>query len=199
MANIMKRKHKNGEFAYTFKVYRGKDPCTGRQLTPYTMTWVAPVTWSEKKADKEAEKQAAIFEDKCRNNKISTDKKAFFHYAEHVIDFKESQRIIKHNTVVDYRRINKNLKDIFGYVKISEITPGMLNALYAKLSKTNFNKSDKPLSPKSVLEYHRFISSVLTHAVEESVIPFNPCAIAKAPKQRKRKSIITTRTCVWTS
>lgn len=187
MANITKRQHKDGAWAYTFKVYRGRDPETKKQLTPFTNTWVAPATWSEKKADKEAEKQAAIFEDKCKNNQISTKRESFYTYAEYVIDFKESQQIIKHNTVLDYRRMNKNLKNIFGYSKIAEITADGLNSLYMRLSKTNFNKSDKPLSPKSVLEYHNFISSVLSQAVEEGIIVFNPARIAKPPKRRKKE------------
>jgi len=187
MARIDKRPRKDGTLTYRIKVYRGRDPETGKQLTPYTMTWESPTTWSEKKADKEAEKQAALFEDKCKNNQISTSKKTFFVYAEYVIDLKESQKIIKHNTVVEYRRMNKNLKNMIGYSKIPEITTDVLNALYVKLSKTNFNKSDKPLSPKSVLEYHRFVSSVLTYAVYEKIIPFNPAGTAKTPKQRKKE------------
>ena len=63
MAYLQSRKNKNGEVvSYSIRVYKGRDPRTGKQLTPYTMTWHVPEGWSEKRARKEAEKQAAIFE-----------------------------------------------------------------------------------------------------------------------------------------
>ena len=43
-------------------------------------------------------------------------------------------------------------------------------------------KAIKPLSPKTVKEYHQFISSVLSTAVRWEVIPANPCEKARTPK-----------------
>ena len=60
MAYLQSRKNKEGQVvSYSIRVYKGRDPRTGKQLTPYTMTWRVPEGWSEKRARKEAEKQAA--------------------------------------------------------------------------------------------------------------------------------------------
>ena len=45
---------------------------------PYTTTWKVPEGWGEKKAEKEALKQAAIFEKQCRDG-LSVERKGFDH------------------------------------------------------------------------------------------------------------------------
>ena len=68
MANIQARRNKAGEVvSYSIRVHKGRDPVTGKQLKPYTMTWKVPEGWGEKRAEKEALKQAAIFEKQCRD------------------------------------------------------------------------------------------------------------------------------------
>ena len=63
MAYLQSRRNKEGQVvSYSIRVYKGRDPRTGKQLTPYTMTWRVPEGWSDKRARKEAEKQAAVFE-----------------------------------------------------------------------------------------------------------------------------------------
>ncbi len=51
MANIQERKNKEGKLiSYSIRVYRGRDPETGKQLTPYSCTWRVPEGWGEKRA-----------------------------------------------------------------------------------------------------------------------------------------------------
>ena len=57
-------------------------------------------------------------------------------------------------------------------------------------SSTLFNIEDdskKTLSPKTVLEHHRFISSVLAQAEKEMLITYNAAKRATPPKQNKTK------------
>lgn len=186
MAHITKRQHKDGSWAYRIKVYRGKDPATGKQLTPYTMTWSAPPTWSEKKADKEAEKQAALFEDKCKNNQVSTARKTFYDYSEYVIQLKESKGV-KHNTIRIYNDSRNRVLPYIGHLKMPEITARHLNQLYTTLlALPQKRDTSKTLSPKTVLEDHRFISTVCTQALKEGIITSNPAAIADKPIVRKK-------------
>ena len=43
MAYLQSRKNKEGQVvSYSIRVYKGRDPRTGKQLTPYTMTWHVP-------------------------------------------------------------------------------------------------------------------------------------------------------------
>ena len=47
----------------------------------------------------------------------------------------------------------------------------------------------KPLSGKTILHYHRFISSVLSAAVEWQIISSNPCQRVKPPKVEKKEAV----------
>lgn len=56
-----------------------------------------------------------------------------------------------------------------------------------KLEKTFLVSSENAsLSAKTILEYHRMISSVLEQAVREQLIPFNPASKATLPKAEKK-------------
>ena len=48
-------------------------------------------------------------------------------------------------------------------------------------------KTDQTLSPKTVLEHHRFISSVLSQAEKEMLVPYNAAKRATPPKMNKTK------------
>ena len=47
--------------------------------------------------------------------------------------------------------------------------------------------NDVPLSAKTVLEHHRLISMILSHADKEMVVPYNAAAKASPPRARKPK------------
>ena len=43
MAYLQARRNQEGAVvSYSIRVYKGRDPRTGKQLTPYTMTWHVP-------------------------------------------------------------------------------------------------------------------------------------------------------------
>lgn len=45
-----------------------------------------------------------------------------------------------------------------------------------------------PLSPKTILEHHRLISTIMTQAEKEMIIPFNPARRATPPKQDNKEA-----------
>lgn len=47
---------------------------------------------------------------------------------------------------------------------------------------------DSPLSPKTILEHHRLISTILSQAEKEMIIPYNPAARATPPKQDRKEA-----------
>lgn len=53
MASVTKRTLKDGSRVYEIRVFRGRDPITGKQLTPYTERYTPPESWSDKKAMKQ--------------------------------------------------------------------------------------------------------------------------------------------------
>lgn len=135
MANLQPRTNKEGNIiSYSIRVYRGRDPRTGKQLTPYATTWKVPEGWSEKRARKEAEKQAALFEQKCREGLVADGRQTFASYAEYVLEWKNRMGL-KHLTELHYRQSLERVLPVLGPMRLGEIRPQHLNRLYASLSR----------------------------------------------------------------
>lgn len=134
MAYLQARRNQEGAVvSYSIRVYKGRDPRTGKQLTPYTMTWHVPEGWSEKRARKEAEKQAAVFERQCREGYLTDGRQTFAQYAEYVMELKERTGL-KHLTLVHYRQSLKRVLPFLGHLRLGEIRPQHLNYVYQQLS-----------------------------------------------------------------
>ena len=83
MANLQARRDKEGKLiSYSIRVFRGRDPSTGKQLTPYSATWRVPEGWGEKRARKEAERQAVLFEKRCKEGQVADSRQTFAAYAD---------------------------------------------------------------------------------------------------------------------
>ena len=187
MANIQERRDKSGKLiSFSIRVHRGRG-ADGKQLKPYTTTFDVSPTWTEKSARKKAEAFAATFEKECREGITSDSRQKFQDYAEYVLELKE-RRGDKHSTIADYRNMTKRIYPEIGYIKLRDLRPDHLNSLYVKLAKDGMNKrTGGKLSNKTILRYHRFISIVLTQAVKEGLIPFNPASRAEPPKVEKKE------------
>lgn len=141
MANIQERWNKEGKLiSYSIRVHKGRDPVTGKQLKPYTMTWRVPVGWSEKRARKEAERQAILFETKCREGYQLDIRQTFASYAEYVMDLKQRAGL-KHLTLQRYQQDLDRILPIIGHLKLNEIRPQHLNQLYAQLLESGMRKN----------------------------------------------------------
>ena len=254
MANIQQRRNKNGKVvSYSIRVHRGRDPVTGKQLKPFTTTWKVPPNWSEKTAEKEANKQAAIFEKQCREGVALDNRQTFAAYADYVIGIKDRAGT-KYRQRGAFQATMDRVAPEIGHMKIADIRPQHLNQLYDKLLQPgqrkgtemvsakadikgllaekgitmhglhklcgisnhrimrlckgksiretdsekiaevlgilpsvlfNYYRDDSPLSGRTVLEYHLFISTILEQAVKEMLIPYNPASRATPPKSEK--------------
>ena len=153
MANIQPRRNKNGTIvSYSIRVYKGRDPNTGKQLTPYSTTWRPPAGWSEKRIRKEAERQAVHFEKKCREGRIFDGRVTFGEYAEYVMRLKE-QSGVKHLTLLHYRQNLDRILPSLGRLKLTYIRPQHLNLLYEELSKPGGRKnSDRAVARPELKE-----------------------------------------------
>lgn len=73
MASYTARKNKAGQIvSYQIKVSRGRDKLTGKQLTPYTMTYTPPEGWSKRAITRELQKVMGEFEAACNRGEILT-------------------------------------------------------------------------------------------------------------------------------
>ncbi len=134
MANVQARKNKEGRvISYSIRVYRGRDPGTGKQLTPYASTWRVPEGWGEKRARREAERQAVLFEQRCRQGGVADGRETFGDYAEYVLSWKTSMGM-KHLTEVHYRQNLDRVLPVLGPMRLRDIRPQHLNKLYQTLS-----------------------------------------------------------------
>ena len=186
MANIQERRNKEGKLiSFSIRVHRGRDS-EGRQLKPFTQTFKVKPTWTEKSARKKAEAFAATFEKECKEGLRSDNRQKFADYCDYCIDMKV-RRGLKHSTATRYRELTSRIYPSIGHIKMPDIRVDHLNKLYSDLSKDGVSKRGGKLSPKTVLEHHRLIHTVLDTAVKEGLIPFNPADRVTLPKIQKKE------------
>ena len=195
MANIQERRNKSGELiSFSIRVHRGRDS-SGKQLKPFSTTFEVPYDeekkknkWSDDKARKEAEKHAIIFEKQCKEGTTPDSKQTFNIYAEYVIALKERSGV-KHSTIKRYKSLLVRVNQGIGHIKIGDIRPQHLNKLYEELAQDKVNlKTGGTLSNKTIMEHHRFISTVMTQAEKEMLIPYNPARKATPPKLKRSEA-----------
>ena len=155
------------------------------------MTWRPPVGMTEKQAEKEVQKQAILFEERCINGQASANIK-FEDFAEQW--FKEYAELNLRSTSLE--RMN-NLKirvyPAIGHLRLDKITARQIQQFINDLAKNGKNlRSGKPLSRKTVVHHLSFISDVFGYAVKMDMLSDNPCAKVSVPKgEKKEKEIYT--------
>lgn len=188
MANITPRKDKDGNvISYQIRVFRGRN-ADGKRLKDYMMTWKPSPGMTKRQIEKELTRQATLFEENCKSGNVSVEKPTFERYAAYVIDLKERSGELKVKTVERYKDLLKRINEEIGPLKLQDIRPDHLNRLYAKLAEPGQNKrTGSGLSPKTIIEHHRVISSVLSQAVKEQLVPSNMALRATPPKAPKHE------------
>lgn len=126
MATITKRNK-----SYQFRVYAGYD-ITGKQIVK-SKTWTPPADWSEKRAEKEAVVQAALFEDQVRNGLAGNGKIRFSDFAElWFTQYAEKQ--LRPRTVARYRELLVRIDLALGHLPLEKIRPVNLLEFYGSLA-----------------------------------------------------------------
>lgn len=187
MANITPRRNKAGEvISYQIRVFRGRS-ADGTRLKDYLMTWKPTPGMTKRQIEKELDRQATLFEEACKQGRVSVEKPTFEKYSAYVLSIKESSGT-KAKTLKSYRDLLKRINPEIGPVKLQDLRPEHLNQLYAKLAEPGQNKkTGAGLSPKSILEHHRVISAILAQAVKEGILTINTAQRATPPKMQKRE------------
>ena len=185
MANITPRKDKDGNvISYQIRVFRGRD-ASGKRLKDYILTWKPEPGMTKRQIEKELARQATLFEENCKLGNVSAEKPTFEKYAAYVMDLKERNGL-KVTTAERYRDMLKRINAEIGPLKLQDIRPDHLNRLYAKLAESGQNKqTGSGLSPKTIIEHHRVISSIFAQAVKEQLVPSNVAQRATPPKRPK--------------
>lgn len=187
MANITPRKGKDGNIiSYQIRVFRGRD-ASGKRLKDYMMTWRPSQGMTKRQIEKELTRQATLFEENCKLGNVSTERYTFEEYAKYALDVK-IRGGMKAKTVSSYRDLLTRINAEIGPLKLQDIRPDHLNRYYAKLAEPGQNKlTGGALSPKTIREHHRVISSILSLAVKEGLLPSNAAQRATPPKVPKHE------------
>ena len=208
MASVTARKNKAGEIiSYQIKVTRGRDKLTGKQLTPYTMTYTPPEGWSKKAIERDLQKKMGEFEAACKRGEVLTKeeqkaqatekaeqikrqqveeerKPTFNKYVE--IFLQEKSATLSAMTVQGYKQSLKRPAEVFGEMKLEDIDYLMVKKYITDLQTgKRKGKSKKPLAHGTVVSYYTVLHTLFQSAVENDVIPINPMQRMKKPKPRK--------------
>ena len=95
-----------------------------------------------KQAEKEANKQALLFEEKCKLGYTPDNRQTFSEYADYVLSIKE-QAGTKHSTIKRYRELLERINTRIGYIRLTDIRPQHLSELYSKLRQSGERKRVK--------------------------------------------------------
>ena len=130
MANIQKRGN-----SYRFRVSAGYD-VNGKQIVK-TKTWTPPEGMSAKKAEKEAQHEAALFEEQVRTGQIANGKLKFSTFADRWFnDYAETQ--LRPRTIARYKDLMIRINPAIGHLYMEKITPAHLMQFYKELSNTTY-------------------------------------------------------------
>lgn len=207
MPSVTERTLKDGSRVYEIRVARGRDPVTGKQLTPYTTRYKPPDGWSAKKAMKQAQVEAAAFEARCRAGEIMTkaerktyeqeqiriaerakreeaSKLTFSGYVE--LFLKESTITRSDGTLLNYRNVFRRATPFFGDFKMEDITPVIIRSYITELQANGVSeRNGAPLSYNTVAKHYNVLHTFFEAAVTDEVIEFSPMQRMKKPKPKK--------------
>ena len=186
MAQIDKRTGKNGRLSYLIRVSDGYGQ-DGRQRR-ISMTWRPPADMSEKKADKEAQRQAVLFEEQVARGMVNDGRVRLQEFSEKWLsEFVDRQ--LKKKTAHGYRQCLVRICQALGHIRLCDLKTGHINSFYANLQEDGINgHTGGKLSACSVLAHHRCLSAMLSKAVKWGYIPYNPAANAELPKRPQQEA-----------
>lgn len=197
MANITKR----GE-SYLIRVSCGYD-ANDKKITR-SMTWKPDPKLTPKQIEKELNRQAMIFEEKCKHGLVSNDPRlTFADFVPQYLTIKKD--VLSPHTYEDYKNtLERYIIPQLGHLKLAAIRPVHIQEFVKYLSEGesirkhkngDVRKSGKTHSPATVRRYLAMVQSVLNQAVKLELIPNNPAKAEKLtlPKTTTAKVEIFTK------
>lgn len=184
MATIRKRGN-----TFQIRVSCGYDS-DGNQVIQ-TKSWKPDPGMTPKQAEKEAQKQAILFEDKCMKGQVTANIK-FQDFAEQW--FEEYAKLNLRNTSYErMKQLTQRVYPAIGHMRLDKITGRHIQQFINDLALNGKNfKTGKPLSRKTAVHHLSFISDVFSYAVKMDMLSENPCSKVTVPKgEKKEKEIYT--------
>ena len=189
MATISKRKNKNGEVTYRIKVSCGYS-LDNKQIIK-SMTYKPDVGMTERQARKEVQKQAIIFEEKCKSGFVAERNVKFKDLAEEWLNLIEVTKEQKPSSIERLKSCKERTYKAIGNTYVDKVNYRQIQQFIISLSKNGVNqRTGQGLSMKTQKHYLSFISDVLRYAIKCGLIENNPCKnISVVKTEQKEKDI----------
>ncbi len=172
---------------YRIRVSAGYDSA-GRQLMK-SMTWKPAPGMTEKQIQKELDRQAVLFEEKVKTGQYMEGNVKFQDFAERWFEDYGKEHL-RTRTYGEYVRMKERTYQAIGHIRIDRLQPQHLLDFYKQLGEPGMNqRTGGGLSPKTILHYHTFISSIMERAVKWQMIQENPCRRIDPPKVDRHQII----------
>ena len=184
MATIRKRGN-----TYQIRVSCGYDT-SGNQVIQ-TTTWKPEPNMTARQIEKEVQKQAMLFEEKCLKGQITANVK-FETFAEQW--FEEYAKLnLRHTSYERMRQLTQRVYPAIGHLRLDKITGRHVQQFINDLALNGKSmKTGRPLSRKTAIHHLSFISDVFSYAVKMDMLSENPCRKVTVPKgEKKEKEIYT--------
>lgn len=128
--------------SYLIRIYAGYN-ADGRQVER-TMTWTPPDDWTEKRADREAQHQAALFEEQIRNGLEADKKIKFSEFGERWFrDYAEKQ--LRPRTIARYRDLWVRINAGLGHITLDKLRPVQILDFYETINSISQHGPCRPL------------------------------------------------------
>lgn len=138
MATVEKIQGKKG-VSYRVTVYAGFD-ATGKRIR-HRDTYYPPAGKSERQIQKELQRFVADFERSIEQGFQLDNRQTFAQYADYVLDLKERTGV-KPRTLDRYRELLDRINAAIGHLKLTDLRPQHLNALYKNLAETGIRAGE---------------------------------------------------------
>lgn len=186
MATIQKR----GD-SYRIRVSCGYT-AAGKQIEK-TKTWKPESNMTIRAAERELNKQAVLFEEKCQGGTAGCNIKFELFARQWFRDYAEKN--LRPRTLAMMHGLEQRTYEALGHLRIDKINPLQIQSFIGNLSEKGINqKTGGGLSSKTQTHYLSFISDVLGYAGRMNMLSDNPARRVKIKRdERPEKQIYTVR------
>lgn len=135
MANITKRGS-----SYRIKTSCGYD-INGKQITK-SITWSPSLGMTDRQVEKELQRQAVLFEEKCKSGQFLDSSIRFSDFIDLWWD-EYAKKHLKAKTLKGYQQYLKRIRPALGHIKLDKLQPVHLMAFYDNLSEEGIREDIK--------------------------------------------------------
>jgi integrase len=162
----------------TIQVYLGKDPSTGK-----TRFWVETIRGDD---DAVMARRAEIVRDAGRGSLLDSPNVTVAEFLEDWLRTHGSMRL-RPRTLVGYEdHVRRYMIPRIGHLRLSRLAPRHVIDMEADLLRHG-GRGGSALSPRTVLQTHRILSSALTHAMRSELISRNVASLVEPPRTSRHE------------